>query len=124
MSTYEMSSVRSKRSIPRGVLVGSKHPSPMSDPVTSRDGLLSCSGILVVQESLRARELTVSSYSAMASPLALDLRSAITWRPCASWCGGRGAQASLDRWGVETRASPLMRLAPSCRAIHIHLHVE
>jgi hypothetical protein len=39
--------------------------------LTSRDGLLSCSGKIVVLESLLARETTVRSYSALASPMGL-----------------------------------------------------
>ena len=38
--------------------------------LTSRDGLLSCSGRLVERASLLARETTVRSYSALASPVA------------------------------------------------------
>jgi hypothetical protein len=38
--------------------------------LTSRDGLLSCSGRLVERASLLARETTARSYSALASPVA------------------------------------------------------
>src|SRR6516164_5175433 len=46
--------------------------------LTSGDGLWSC-WRLVVWESLVARETTVRSYSALASPGGWDPRSAVTW---------------------------------------------
>jgi hypothetical protein len=48
--------------------------------VTNRDGSLSCSGGPVVRESLLARETTVRSYSALASPVVWDPSSVMTWR--------------------------------------------
>jgi hypothetical protein len=47
--------------------------------LTNRDGLLSFSGRLVVRESLVARETTVRSCSALASPVAWDPSRVIVW---------------------------------------------
>jgi hypothetical protein len=79
---------------------------------TSRDGLWSCSGRLVERASLLARQTTVKSYSALASPVAWDPSRVITWMSLRLLVRWPGDSSRTRVPGVEARACPMMRLAP------------
>jgi hypothetical protein len=84
--------------------------------LTSRDGSMSRFGSFVARSSSFARETTVRSYSALASPVACDPSRENTWmslRLLVWWPRG-SSQTRVP--GVEARACPMMFFAPSCRA--------
>jgi hypothetical protein len=75
--------------------------------------------VVVLREAGRAGVLT---YSAVASPVAWLSRKVMSWMSLRLLVWWPRGSSQTRAPGVEAMARPMMRLAPSCRATHIHLH--